>query len=394
MPDLSPLDARRITLHSMGFTEPRPRGKVDIRHVRKVLRRLRAIQIDSVNVLVRAHYMPLFSRLGPYRMELLDELVYHRKEAFEYWGHAASYLPVDFLPLFRFRMEAERTWHVIREIQKKHPDYIDGIVAEVGRRGPVTVSDLEEPGDRTGPWWGYGPGKTALEFLFAKGVLGVQERRNFARAYDVFENTVPAEHHSRPGVDKAEAEQRLTMEAVAALGIGTYVDIADYFRLRPQDGQAAIDALVASGDLEQVSVAGWRHPAYVVAGTKVPRQRSAAAALLTPFDNLIWHRDRTERLFDFHYRIEIYVPEPKRVFGYYVLPFLLGEELAGRVDLKADRQAGKLLVKGAWAEDGADRDEVAAGLGVELSLLASWLGLGDVAVGRKGNLATDLRREL
>jgi uncharacterized protein YcaQ len=394
MSDISPLDARRIALHAMGFTEPRPKGRVDIRHVRKVLRRLRAIQIDSVNVLVRAHYMPMFSRLGPYRMELLDELAYGRKEAFEYWGHEASFLPVDLVPLFRFRMEAERTWRVIRELRKKHPDYIDNIIAEVGRRGPVTVSDLDEPGERTGPWWGYGPGKTALEFLFAKGVLGVQERRNFARVYDVFERTVPAQHHSSPAVGKAEAERQLVMESVAALGIGTYVDIADYFRLRPQDGQAAINALVASGDLQKVTVDGWRHPAYVLAGTNVPRRRSAAAALLTPFDNLIWHRDRTERLFDFHYRIEIYVPEPKRVYGYYVLPFLMDEELVARIDLKADRQAGKLLAKGAWAEDGADRDEVAAKLAGELGLMAAWLGLDDVVVGRKGNLATSLRREL
>ncbi|MDH3730094.1 MAG: winged helix DNA-binding domain-containing protein, partial [Acidimicrobiia bacterium] len=184
MSDLSQLDARRISLHAMGFTEPRP-GKVDIRHVRKTLQRLRAIQIDSVNVLVRAHYMPLFSRLGPYRMELLDELAYKRKEAFEYWGHVASFVPVEFIPMLRFRMEAERSW--LGDLLKKHPTYIDDLIAEVKRRGPMTVSDLEDPGNRTGPWWGWAPGKTALEYLFVKGVLGVQERRNFARVYDLFE---------------------------------------------------------------------------------------------------------------------------------------------------------------------------------------------------------------
>lgn len=393
MSDLSQLDARRITLHAMGFTEPRP-GKVDIRHVRKTLRRLRAIQIDSVNVLVRAHYMPLFSRLGPYRMELLDELAYKRKEAFEYWGHAASFMPVEFLPLLRFRMEAERTWSVVRDLKKKHPTYIDDVAAEIHRSGPVTVSELEEPGQRTGPWWGYGPGKTALEYLFAKGVIGVQERRNFARAYDTFERTVPAKYHRMPGVEPADAHEKLALESVAALGIGTYVDIADYFRLRPQEGHEAIKALVATGDLEEVTVDGWKHPAYVLAGTAVPRKRSKAAALLTPFDNLIWHRDRTERLFDFHYRIEIYVPEPKRIYGYYVLPFLLGENLAARVDLKADRQSSTLLVKGAWAEDGADLDEVAPKLAGELALMAPWLGLEDIAVGRKGNLANKVRRAL
>ncbi len=392
MPDLSQLDARRITLHAMGFTAPRPSGKVDIRHVRKTLARLRAIQIDSVNVLVRAHYMPLFSRLGPYRMQLLDELVYKRKEAFEYWGHVASFVPVEFLPMLRFRMEAERSW--ISDLLKKHPTYIDDLISEVKRRGPMTVSDLEDPGNRSGPWWGWAPGKTALEYLFVKGVLGVQDRRNFARVYDLFENTVPAEHFRSPALPQAEAHQALAVESVAALGIGTYADIADYFRLPPRDGQKAIDALVASGDLEQVTVDGWKHPAYVLAGTAVPRKRSQAAALLTPFDNLIWHRDRTERLFDFHYRIEIYVPEPQRIYGYYVLPFLLGEKLAARVDLKADRQSSTLLVKGAWAEDGADLDEVAPRLAGELALMATWLELDDIAVGRKGNLANKVRKLL
>ena len=272
--------------------------------------------------------------------------------------------------------------------------YINGLADEVRRRGPLTVSDLEDGGERTGPWWGHSRGKTALEWLYDTGVLGVTNRVNFARVYDLFENTVPLKHSQAAHLEQAEAQQRLTLEAVAALGVATAPEISDYFRFRPQDGRAAIEALVASGELEQVAVDGWGKPAYILAGTRVPRRRSEAAALLTPFDNLIWHRDRTERIFDFRYRIEIYVPEPKREYGYYVMPLLMGEDLVARVDLKADRQAGTLVVKGAWAEKGVDRDEAAAKLGGELSLMASWLGLADIAVGRKGNLAPKLRQQV
>lgn len=384
--------ARRTALAAQGFGSRRPAGVVDVRHVRRLYREVSLVQIDSVNVAVRAHYMPLYSRAGPYRSDLMDTHAYRRREVFEYWGHEASFLPVARYPLMRYRMEAVRPWHRIRALQEEHPSYLDEVFAEVAEFGPVTVSDLADPGKRTGPWWGYGKGKIALEWLFATGRVAIADRRNFTRYYDVPERVLPASVLDVDSPGKEAAQRELLLVSAGAMGVATATDLADYYRIRMPEARPRIAELVESGDLIEVAVEGWTKPGFMLQQTPVPRVL-AARALLSPFDSLIWFRDRTERLFDFHYRIEIYVPEPKRVFGYYVYPFLLGEELVGRVDLKADRAGGRLLVKGSFSEEGRDRAHIAGELAGELRLMAGWLGLEGVVVEKRGDLAAALARK-
>ncbi|NNC39858.1 MAG: winged helix-turn-helix domain-containing protein [Acidimicrobiia bacterium] len=384
--------ARRTALAAQGFGSRRTAGAVDVRHVRRLYREVSLVQIDSVNVAVRAHYMPLYSRAGPYRSDLMDTHAYRRREVFEYWGHEASFLPVARYPLMRYRMEAVRPWHRIRALQEEHPSYVDEVFAEVAEFGPVTVSDLADPGKRTGPWWGYGKGKIALEWLFATGRVAIADRRNFTRYYDVPERVLPASVLDVDPPGKEAAQRELLVVSAGAMGVATAADLADYYRIRMPEARPRIAELVESGDLIEVAVEGWTKPGFMLQQTPVPRAL-AARALLSPFDSLIWFRDRTERLFDFRYRIEIYVPEPKRIFGYYVYPLLLGEELVGRVDLKADRAAGSLLVKGSFSEEGRDRDHVAGELAGELQLMAGWLGLQGVVVEKRGDLAAALARK-
>ncbi len=387
------LTARRIALAAQGFADPRPAGRVDVRHLRRVVRRVGVVQLDSVNVAVRAHYMPFFSRLGPYPRALADDLAYRRRELVEYWAHMVSVVPVADRPLFRWRMADWEPGRRTSSLEREHPGYIDAVLDEVRERGPLTVSDLEDPGQRTGPWWGHGKGKIALDWLFATGDLVVADRRNFTRVYDVPERALPPEVLAAPTLSKEEALRELTRRAAGHMGIATLADLADYWRVSQSAIRPHAATLVAAGELAEVEVAGWGQPAYLHEAAARPR-RVAARALLSPFDSLIWERNRTQRLFDFRYRIEIYVPAPQRVHGYYVYPFLLGEDLAARVDLKADRQGGRLLVPGAFLEDHADPAHVAGELAAELRSMAGWLGLGEVEVGRKGDLAGALRKAL
>ena len=387
--DLSLAQARRIALAAQGFADARPSGRVDVRHLRRVIDRIGMLQIDSVNVVVRAHYMPLFSRLGPYRMTLLDELAYKRRELFEYWGHAASFIPTARYSLFRHRMEERGRRTRVSDLEGREPGYIAAVLDEVRANGPLNVATLDDPGERTGPWWGYGKGKTALEWHFSRGNVAVCDRKNFARLYDLPERVFDAEVLDAPVPAPADAQRELLLLAARHHGIGTQQDLSHYYMVK-RAGPLLRD-LVDAGELREVSVEGWRQPAFLHPQAKLPR-RVDARALLTPFDPLIWTRERVQRLFGFHYRIEIYVPEPQRQFGYYVMPFLLGDELVGRVDLKADRQNGVLLVQSAHIEDGREPGRVAAELASELSTMASWLGLGGVRVRRRGNLASELRR--
>lgn len=393
MRNLSSAQARRTALAAQGFGALRRVERVDVRHVRKLFREVSLVQIDSVNVAVRAHYMPLFSRFGPYELDLMDEYAYKRREVFEYWGHEASFLPVERHPLMRFRMGAMRPWHRVRALNEEHPEYMRQVFEEVVEFGPITVSDLADPGKRTGPWWGYGKGKIALEWLFATGRVAIADRRNFTRYYDLPERVLPTEVLDVEPFEKEEAQRRLLLLAAQATGVATAADLADYYRIRMPDARPRLVELVESGALIEVKVEGWNSPGLMLPGTKVPRSLRARA-LVSPFDSLIWFRERTERLFDFHYRIEIYVPEPQRKHGYYVYPFLLGDELVGRVDLKADRAAGKLLVKGSYAEDGRDPVGIAHELADELHLMAGWLDLGEVEVARNGDLADALARRV
>ena len=296
-------------------------------------------------------------------------------------------------PLFRFRMERARPGPRSTRLMEEDPGYLDAVFDEVREHGPLTASDLSDPGERAGPWWGWSKGKVALEWLFTTGRVTVANRRNFTRHYDVPERVVPAEILRRSPVPERDAIPLLVERAARALGVATAADLADYFRIRVADAAKAAAALAVDGTLEAVEVEGWAGTSYRHPAVSVPRE-TAARALVCPFDPIVWFRPRTERLFGFHYRIEIYSPEPKRQFGYYVFPLLVGDRLVGRVDVKADRPAGILRVPGAFVEEGEDPAAVAVPLAAELREMAGWLGLGDFAVGRKGTLTTPLRRLL
>ena len=387
--------AVRIFLRAQGFGDPRPSGRVDARHFARVVRRVRLLQIDSVNVLTRAHYLPVFTRLGSYDREALDRWIYEGRHMFEYWCHEQSYAPVSFHPMMRHRMHAMRDhgWQRVRELLEHDPGYVQSVLAEVRERGPIPARLLSDPGEKTGPWWGYGKGKVALAWLFATGQVAVARRVNFERWYDRPERVLPPGVLAEPDPSMREADQARIREAAGALGIGTVGDLADYFRMKAGPTAQAVLHLVAGGELREVSVAGWTRPAYVPEDVVVPRRRQGSA-LVCPFDPLVWDRKRTERLFGFRYRIEIYTPRAKRVYGYYVLPFLMDGHLVGRVDAKADRHAGVLRIPAAYAEPGIDRSATGRALAGELHRMASWLGLHDVEVMRSGNLAEATRRAL
>jgi uncharacterized protein YcaQ len=396
-PDISRRDARRIALAAQGFTERRPTGRVDRRHFRRVLERVATVQLDSVNVLTRSHELVFFARLGPYDRRALERWLWDSREVFEYWGHEASLHPVERQPLLRWRMAGEHPWDGIRRSARDNPEMVAAALAEIAARGPVSIGDLEV--NRAAPrreasWWGWGDAKRVVEHLFHAGKVTATRRNGFTRYYVLPERWFPPEVLALPTPDPDEARRELLLLAARAHGVGTARDLADYYRIGVREAVPLLEDLVAGGALERVRVEGWSSPAYLHPAAVRPRRRLRCRALLSPFDSLIWARQRTERLFDFRYRIEIYVPAHKRVHGYYVLPFLLDERLVARVDLKADRRDGVLRVRAAWGEPAAEaateggRDRVVAELAAELALLAGWLGLdGGVAVEPRGDLA-------
>jgi uncharacterized protein YcaQ len=394
---LSAAQARRIALAAQGFADPAPRGVPDIRALRRVLGRVGLLQIDSVNVLVRSHYLPLYSRLGAYPRTLLERAAYRSpRELFEYWGHEASLLPVATQPLLRWRMARAESdaWGRMRRIQAEKPGFVDEVRALVAARGPVGAGEIAEPrAVRAGPWWDWDDTKTALEWLFYTGEISTASRRGFERLYDLTSRVLPPAVLATPTPEPAEAHRGLVRIAARALGVATERDLRDYFRLSVTDARAAVTTLVEDGGLVPVRVEGWRGAAFLDPAARLPR-RVDAAALLSPFDSLVWERSRTERLWDFRYRLEIYTPAHKRVHGYYVLPFLLGEHLVARVDLKADRRTGLLRVPGVHLEAGRAADEVAAALAPSLHRLAAWLGLEAVAPPAGGDLVAPLSRAL
>lgn len=384
--------ARRIALAAQGFAEPRPAGPLTRRHLGKVLARLGLLQIDSVSAVVRAHYMPLFSRLGAYPMALLDEAMSGRRRLlFEYWAHEASLLPVDDWPLMQWRMQRARQhkgiYKGLARWAEKNRAFTDEILAEVKARGPIPASAIEGHKGKGG-WWGWSDAKAAFEWLFWAGLLTTHSRRGFERLYDLPERVLPKHILDMPVPEPQDAQRELIRRSARALGIATYTDLRDYFRLPVDTMKGRIEELVDSGDLLPVKVKGWNQPTWMHADARRPR-KIEARALLAPFDPLVWERSRTERLFDFHYRIEIYVPEAKRRYGYYVLPFLLGERIVARVDLRADRPNGTLRVIAAYAEPGAP-PETAAELLEELTLMQGWLGLGRMEVQAGGDFGPAL----
>jgi uncharacterized protein YcaQ len=396
---LTVLQARRIALTAQGFTRPRPGvdGTVAARHVGKIIDRLGFFQIDSVNVLARAHYMPLFSRLGPYDTELLHRAAGRRpRRLFEYWAHEAALVDVNLWQAFQFRMETgARMWGGMARVFEEKPEFVEWVLGEVRDHGPLTAREIEHDVPRTKDQWGWNWSevKAALEYLFYKGQVTAARRNSaFERVYDLPERVIPPAQLDAPSLDSDEAHIVLVSHAARALGVATAQCLRDYFRMSPELSKAAIESLVDTGDLIPTTIAGWKRPAYLHRDAVQPRKVSARA-LLSPFDPLVFERTRTEKLFDFRYRIEIYVPAEKRVHGYYVLPFLLGDRLVARVDLKADRQTGTLIVHGAWAERHAP-DSTADELARELRLMAAWLDLGTVTAPTKGDLAGELSAAL
>jgi len=408
--DLSAEQARRLALAAQGFGRPLPSGRVDARHLRRAIDDVGLLQLDSVNVFCRSHYMPVYSRLGPYPRQALDRLAWHedgkgktrrarRRDLIEYWGHEASLLPVELQPLLRWRMARADAlaWKGVARIAAEQPQLLEFVLEMVRERGPIRASELTAKGRRREPgeMWSWSEEKTALEYLFFSGQVCAARRVNFERLYDLPERVLPCHVLEAPTPSQEEAQRQLISIAAKRLGVATEADLGDYFRLPRTESKARVAELAEDGGLVPVRVEGWRQPAYL--STERPaglRRVAAARALLTPFDSLVWARERTERLFGFRYRIEIYVPAPKRVYGYYVLPFLLGDRLVARVDLKSDRQAGVLRVRSAFAEPDVDTALVAEELAAELRLLSDWLGLGGVSVARKGDLAAPLRRAL
>ncbi|MER8519720.1 winged helix-turn-helix domain-containing protein [Mesorhizobium sp. M0643] len=384
--------ARRIALAAQGVNDPRPTGTPDRRHLARVLARTGLLQIDSVSAVVRAHYMPLYSRLGPYKLALLDNAAVTRKRmVFEYWAHEASFLPVETYPLMRWRMQrAERGDEMYSGLAKwgrEHAAYIEDIYREVAERGPIAASAFE--GQKgSGGWWGWSHAKHAFEWLFWAGRITTAHRRGFERFYDLPERVLPPAVLALPIPCPEDAHRELLRISARAHGIATAGDLRDYFRLSPADIKGRIEELVEAGDLLPVSVEGWSKTAYLHKDARLPR-KIEARALLAPFDPVVFERSRTERLFDFHYRIEIYTPAEKRRYGYYVLPFLLGDSIVGRVDLRADRPAGVLRVHAAYAEPGAP-PQTAAALFEELKQMQGWLGLERIEVTAAGDLGRPL----
>jgi uncharacterized protein len=384
--------ARRIALAAQGFADPRPNGTPDRRHLARVLARTGLLQIDSVSAVVRAHYMPLYSRLGPYPLALLDNAAVTRKrKVFEYWAHEASFLPVETYPLMRWRMEraerGEEMYNGLAKWGRERAAYIEDIFREVVERGPIAASALE--GQKgSGGWWGWSDAKHAFEWLFWAGRITTASRRGFERLYDLPQRVLPPATLALPVPSPEDAHRELLRISARAHGVATAGDLRDYFRLSPADIKGRIEELVDAGDLLPVRVEGWSKQAYLHRDARFPR-KIEARALLAPFDPVVFERARTERLFDFRYRIEIYTPAEKRQYGYYVLPFLLGERIVARIDLRADRPAGVLRVHAAYAEPGAPL-QTAAELFEELKLMQGWLGLERIEVTPAGDLGSAL----
>lgn len=387
MQQLSADEARHIALNAQGFGLARPK-RAGVEEMKAVINRLRLIQIDSVNVCVRAHYMPFFSRLGPFDRDLLEKLAYEEQFLFEQWGHAACYIPTEDYPLFAHRMERGWRWYG-RELTAERRKYFDTILDEVRERGPVVTGEMDGEGRQKG-WWGWSHAKLALEYQFAHGRLAVKERRNFARVYDLAERVFP---HlvGGPNLPAEDAHREMVRNGLRAMGVATAKDIADYYHLKVAEVRARLPEVVSQREAEGVKVEGWKDPAYLWHGAEHDAPQHATA-ILSPFDNLIWApRGRSERIFDFEYTIELYTPAEKRVYGYYVLPFMHEGRIVGRVDLKANRQAGTLEVRASHLERGASEKKTARALARELGTMARWLGLERIEVFTAGSLAGALR---
>lgn len=394
---LSIKQARRVALAAQGFNGRQPPSTIKSSHVMQLIERLGVLQIDSVNALVRSHYLPLYSRLGTYPQKLLDQAAWsqgRQRTLFEYWGHEASLLPIALYPMMRWRMQraaqGEGIYQQMAKFGREQQTTIAKVLQAVRDQGALGAGSLSTRQVRAGPWWDWSVEKHALEWLFAAGLVTVAGRRGFERLYDLPERVLPCSAINHPELSEADAQRGLLLHAIKALGVGTEKDIRDYFRQEPAPARARLAELVEARAIEIVQVQGWKQPAYALPELKVPR-KIAASALLSPFDSLIWERSRTERLFNFHYRLEIYTPAHKRVYGYYVLPFLHHERIAGRIDLRADRAAGRLAVHAVHEEQPGLDEEGMQALAANLRQLADWLGLPEVLINCQRASAARLR---
>ena len=383
-------EARSIALTAQGFAETRPApGTVTFDDFDRVMRRVNIVQIDTINVLVRTQYLPFFSRLGSYPVEMLHRYAYEDRELFEYYAHAASLTPMSHYPLLRHRMEEWQPWRRWTEILDENPGLLESMTDEIRVEGPMEVGDFEFKVDRYG-YWGMSTTKFVLETMMFQGRMAVSDRINSARRYDLIERVVP-DHIRGIDVGRDEALRRMMKLAISSLGVATDYDLADYYRIRRAEAQAPIKSLVDAGEIERVKVESVEAPTYALCGIEAPTEPLNACAIVSPFDSVAWYRNRLEWFFDFYYKIEIYVPPKKRRYGYYVLPFILGNRFVARVDLKADRKASVLRVPGAFLEDGCDEDATSEALAGELRLMADWLGLDRIVIGRRGKLTRALR---
>jgi uncharacterized protein len=377
---LSKNEARRLALQAQGFYDPLP-ARPNRASLKRTLERVNLFQIDSVNVLVRSHYLPLFSRVGPYPVTLLQDAAWgapSKRTLFEYWAHEASLVPLALRPLFDWRMQRARTgrgmWGSVGEMRSKKK-FVESLRLRIETEGAATASSFKDSRGE-GSWWGWSDVKIALEYLFWSGMLTTATRTSsFERVYDIPERVFSPAVLSAPVPEESEAYRRLLLLSLHAMGVAAETDLRDYFRLDLLDTRKALSELVEQGAIVTTGVEGWKKPAYVLPNPRIPRREPERSTLLSPFDSLVWNRDRAHRLFDFHYRIEIYTPAHKRIHGYYVLPFLHDGQLIGRVDLKADRQNGALQVKGEHYEPAVAKRDAKAALAPQLKSLASWLGL-------------------
>ncbi|MBB2497023.1 winged helix-turn-helix domain-containing protein [Aquipseudomonas ullengensis] len=393
---LSRAEARRLALSAQGFARA-PRAEIKHRQLQAQIERLGVVQIDSVNALVRSHYLPAFSRLGHYAPQLLDDLAWgkpRRRALFEYWGHEASLLPLELYPLLRWRMrraaDGRGIYRQLAEFGRQQQGVIQRVLHSVREQGALGAGSLSTRTERAGPWWDWSAEKHALEWLFAAGEVTVAGRRGFERLYDLPERVIPSAQFEHPELDEGEAQRQLLLRSADALGVATARDLRDYFRLDAGDSRVRLAELVEAGELLPVQVEGWKQPAYCRGEPRIPR-KVTASALLSPFDSLIWERERTERLFDFRYRLEIYTPQHKRVYGYYVLPFLHGERLQARVDLRSERAHGRLAVHAVHVQEAGLSEEALLALAGQLQALAAWLGLPQVVLNCRSVEAARLR---
>lgn len=389
--------ARKLALRAQGFGLDVRHSDPGWRQLKRQLYTMRNLQIDAINTVIRSHYTPLFSRLGAYDRNLLDHHVFRPRKApgnrafFEYWGHECSVLPIELYPMFRWRMDDARAgvgvYKQLKQLVTRKPAFVQRIREHIQDRH-LTCRDLNM--DRRGPgMWEWSESKQALEYLFWTGEVASVGRRRFERVYGIPDTVIPPQILNTPAPDRVDAQADLLELAAKAMGIATETDLRDYFRLSAVDAGRALQQLIEQKRLQPAAVKGWSKPAYLLPDTSLPRKLDTAA-ILSPFDPVVWHRERAARLFDFNYRIEIYVPEKKRRYGYWVMPFLLDDRVVGRLDLKADREAQTLLVKGAWAEEGVDMQRVVPVVQQELEHLAQWLGLTNVSYARRGDLARGL----